>query len=37
MSILGDAGLLSATVLKIHEDRTYPGAVVASLECTLGQ
>ena len=29
--ILGDAAALSAAVLKIHEDRAYPGAVVASL------
>src|SRR5579872_1577218 len=28
---LGDAGLLSATVLKVHEDRASPAAVVASL------
>ena len=34
--ILGDAGLLSATILKIHEDRTYPGAVVASLSVPWG-
>lgn len=33
---LGDAALLSATVLKIHEDRTYPGAVVASLSVPWG-
>ncbi|MGA8705748.1 MAG: glycoside hydrolase family 15 protein [Steroidobacteraceae bacterium] len=33
---LGDAGLLSATVLKVHEDRTYPGAVVASLSVPWG-
>ncbi len=33
---LGDAGLLSATILKIHEDRTYPGAVVASLSVPWG-
>jgi glucoamylase len=33
---LGDAGLLCATVLKIHEDRSYPGAVVASLSVPWG-
>jgi glucoamylase len=33
---LGDAGLLSAAVLKIHEDRAYPGAVVASLSVPWG-
>ena len=33
---LGDAGLLAATVLKIHEDRSYPGAVVASLSTPWG-
>jgi glucoamylase len=33
---LGDAGLLSATILKIHEDRSYPGAVVASLSVPWG-
>ena len=33
---LGDAGLLSAAVLKIHEDRAYPGAVVASLSIPWG-
>ncbi|HEY6451212.1 MAG TPA: glycoside hydrolase family 15 protein [Steroidobacteraceae bacterium] len=33
---LGNAGLLSATVLKMHEDRTYPGAVVASLSVPWG-
>ena len=33
---LGDAALLSATVLKIHEDRSYPGAVVASLSVPWG-
>jgi glucoamylase len=33
---LGDAALLSATVLKIHEDRTFPGAVVASLSVPWG-
>ncbi len=33
---LGDAGLLSATILKIHEDRDYPGAVVASLSVPWG-
>ena len=33
---LGNAGLLSAAVLKVHEDRTYPGAVVASLSVPWG-
>jgi glucoamylase len=33
---LGDAGLLSAAVLKMHEDRAYPGAVVASLSIPWG-
>lgn len=33
---LGNAGLLSAVVLKVHEDRTYPGAVVASLSVPWG-
>lgn len=33
---LGDAARLSATVLKIHEDRSYPGAVVASLSTPWG-
>ena len=33
---LGDAGILSACVLKIHEDRTYPGAIVASLSVPWG-
>jgi glucoamylase len=33
---LGDAGLLSAVVLKMHEDRTYPGAVVASMSVPWG-
>ncbi len=33
---LGDAGLLSATVLKMHEDRNFPGAVVASLSVPWG-
>jgi glucoamylase len=33
---LGDAALLSATILKIHEDRSYPGAVVASLSVPWG-
>jgi glucoamylase len=33
---LGDAGLSSAAVLKIHEDRAYPGAVVASLSVPWG-
>ena len=34
--VLGDAGLFSAAVLKIHEDRSYPGAVVASLSVPWG-
>jgi len=34
--VLGDAGLQSAAVLKIHEDRAYPGAVVASLSVPWG-
>jgi glucoamylase len=34
--MLGDAGELSAAVLKIHEDRAYPGAVVASLSVPWG-
>jgi glucoamylase len=33
---LGDAALLSAAVLKTHEDRAYPGAVVASLSTPWG-
>lgn len=33
---LGDAALLSAAVLKIHEDRAFPGAVVASLSTPWG-
>ena len=33
---LGNAALLSATVLKVHEDRSYPGAVVASLSTPWG-
>ena len=33
---LGDAAELSAVVLKIHEDRAYPGAVVASLSIPWG-
>ncbi|HEX4377415.1 MAG TPA: glycoside hydrolase family 15 protein [Steroidobacteraceae bacterium] len=33
---LGDEGLLSAAVLKTHEDRAYPGAVVASLSVPWG-
>lgn len=33
---LGDAARLSAAVLKIHEDRQYPGAVVASLSVPWG-
>lgn len=35
-AVLGDAGLSSAAVLKIHEDRSYPGAVVASLSVPWG-
>jgi glucoamylase len=34
--VLGDAAVFSATVLKIHEDRSYPGAVVASLSVPWG-
>lgn len=33
---LGDAARLCATVLKTHEDRAYPGAVVASLSTPWG-
>ncbi len=33
---LGDLALLSAAMLKIHEDRSYPGAVVASLSVPWG-
>lgn len=33
---LGNAAELSAAVLKIHEDRAYPGAVVASLSVPWG-
>jgi glucoamylase len=33
---LGDAAALSAAILKIHEDRAYPGAVVASLSVPWG-
>lgn len=33
---LGDAAELSAALLKIHEDRAYPGAVVASLSVPWG-
>jgi glucoamylase len=33
---LGDLALLSAAMLKIHEDRAYPGAVVASLSVPWG-
>ena len=33
---LGDAGMLSAVVLKMHEDRAYPGAVVASMSVPWG-
>jgi glucoamylase len=34
---LAEEACLSATVLKVHEDRTYPGAVVASLSIPWGQ
>jgi glucoamylase len=34
---LAEAACLSATVLKVHEDRTYPGAVVASLSIPWGE
>jgi glucoamylase len=34
--MLGRAAQFSATVLKIHEDRSYPGAVVASLSTPWG-
>jgi glucoamylase len=34
--ILANAALLSAAVLKIHEDRSFPGAVVASLSVPWG-
>ena len=33
---VGDAAELSAAVLKMHEDRAYPGAVVASLSVPWG-
>lgn len=33
---LGDAAELSAAVLKMHEDRSFPGAVVASLSVPWG-
>jgi len=33
---LGNAGVLAAVVVKVHEDRTYPGAVVASLSVPWG-
>ena len=33
---LGDAARFSAMVLKVHEDRCYPGAVVASLSVPWG-
>ena len=33
---LADAGLLCAAVLKIHQDRSFPGAVVASLSVPWG-
>ncbi len=33
---LGDQALLSATMLKMHEDRAYPGAIVASLSVPWG-
>ncbi len=32
-----DEAVLSATVLKVHEDRTFPGAVVASLSVPWGE
>jgi glucoamylase len=35
-AMLGDEGLLSAAILKTHEDRAYPGAVVASLSVPWG-
>jgi glucoamylase len=35
-AVLGDEGLLSAAILKTHEDRAYPGAVVASLSVPWG-
>jgi glucoamylase len=34
--VLGNAALLTAAVLKMHEDRSYPGAVVASLSTPWG-
>ena len=33
---LADEALVSATVLKVHEDRTFPGAIVASLSIPWG-
>jgi glucoamylase len=33
---LADEARLSATVLKVHEDRTFPGAIVASLSIPWG-
>lgn len=36
-SRLADDACLSTAVLKVHEDRTYPGAVVASLSIPWGQ
>ncbi|MEO8090535.1 MAG: glycoside hydrolase family 15 protein [Gemmatimonadales bacterium] len=33
---LGEEAFLSATMLKVHEDRTFPGAVVASLSIPWG-
>lgn len=33
---LGDAAELSAALLKMHEDRTFPGAIVASLSVPWG-
>ncbi len=33
---LADEAFLSATMLKVHEDRTFPGAVVASLSIPWG-
>jgi glucoamylase len=35
-SVLGMAALFSATVVKIHEDQSFPGAVVASLSTPWG-
>lgn len=33
---IADCAQLSATVLRVHEDRTYPGAIVASLSVPWG-